>query len=64
MNVPDNYDQFLAKERREKKWLDSLPKCDRCHKPIQDEHYFYVYGETYCEKCNTILFRFEVEVNQ
>lgn len=63
MNIQDNYDQFLAKERREKKWLDSLPKCDRCHKPIQDEYCFNVYGETYCEKCNIILFRMEVGVN-
>lgn len=62
MNIPDNYDQFLEKERREKAWLDNLPKCDRCRKPIQDEYRFNVYGEIYCEKCNIFLFREEIEV--
>lgn len=64
MNVPDAYDQFLSRERRQQKWLDSLPKCDHCGKPIQDEYYFNVYGETYCGKCNITLFRTEAVINE
>lgn len=61
MNIPDNYDQFLAKERREQKWLDSLPRCDRCQKPIQDENVWKIYGEIYHEECAAIIFREENE---
>jgi hypothetical protein len=62
MNIPDNYDQWESHERRLKQLEDKLPKCDRCHKPIRDEYCFNVYGETYCEECNNILFRVNVEV--
>ena len=62
MNIPDNYDQFLSRERRQQKWLDNLPKCEHCGKPIQDEYKFFVYGETYHEGCAIELFRMEVDV--
>ena len=51
MNIPDNYDQFSEKERREKAWLDSLPVCETCCKPIQDEHLYLINDEFVCQKC-------------
>ena len=51
MNIPDNYDQFLEKERREKAWLDSLPVCEICGKPIQDEHLYLINDEFVCPAC-------------
>lgn len=64
MNIPDNYDLWEAHERRQQRILDRLPKCDRCREPIQDEHYFDIYGETYCEKCMETLFRMEVILDE
>ena len=63
MYVPDNYSQWEAHDRRQEQLLNKLPKCDRCRKTIQ-EHYFYVFGDTYCEACNTALFRMEVTFDE
>lgn len=41
----DRYDMAMA--QREAK----LPVCDKCHKPINDDFFFYVEGTIYCEKC-------------
>lgn len=35
----------------EDRWLDSRPKCDICGDPIQDEFYYDIDGDKYCEKC-------------
>lgn len=51
MNVPDAYDQFLSRERRQQKWLDSLPKCGICGEPIQDEHCYLINDEFVCPVC-------------
>lgn len=64
MNIPDNYSQWEAHERRKEKLLDRLPKCDHCRKPIQDEYKFDIHGETYCERCAIILFRTEVTLDE
>ena len=61
MNIPDNYDQFLAKEQEEKAWLDRLPKCDHCREPIQDEKIWRISGELYHEECAEYLFMEENE---
>jgi DNA-directed RNA polymerase subunit RPC12/RpoP len=60
MNIPDNYDQWLANERRQERQLAQLPKCDRCHEEIQ-EYFFDIYGEIYCEECGIKLFRKNTE---
>jgi len=60
MNIPDNYSQWEAHERKQQQLLDRMPKCDCCTKPIQDEYYFDIYGETYCESCLVKRFRMEV----
>lgn len=51
MNVPDAYDQFEAHEARQQRWLDSLPKCDHCNDPIQDEELIDFDGFLLCQKC-------------
>ena len=61
MNIPDNYDQWLAHERQQEKLLARLPKCDRCREHIQGEHYFDIYGDIYCEECGIKLFRKNTE---
>lgn len=64
MNIPDNYDQWLAHERQQERQLARLPKCDRCWEEIQGEHYFDIYGETYCEECAIKMFQKEVTLDE
>lgn len=40
-----NYDMERQKE------LDSLPKCDICGEPIQDEDLYDLEGTLVCEEC-------------
>ena len=61
MNIPDNYDQWLAHERQQERQLAQLPKCDYCNQPIQDEHLFDINGDVMCEKCLIREFRKDVE---
>ena len=51
MNIPDNYDLFTSRESRQQKWLDSLPKCDHCYNPIQDEDLIDFDGFLLCQDC-------------
>ena len=51
LNIPDNYDQFLKHDREEAKWLDSLPKCDYCGEPIQDDDLFDIDDVLYHMDC-------------
>ena len=57
----DNYDLWLHHERQQERQLDKLPKCDCCSRAIQDDYFFDVYGDAYCEKCATKLFRRNIE---
>ena len=57
MSIPDNYDQFEARERQQQKWLDSLPKCDHCGKQIQDEHFYLINNKFVCQCCLNRDFR-------
>lgn len=61
MNIPDNYSQWEYHERQQERLLDRLPKCERCRRSIQDDYLFDVYGDVYCEKCATLLFRRNTE---
>lgn len=63
MNIPDMYDQWLAHERQQERQLARLPKCERCHDPIQ-EYYFDIYGDIYCEECGIKMFRKEVTLDE
>lgn len=56
-NLPDNYDQFLAKEAREDAWLRKRPICCHCRKPIQDERIWVINDEYYHDDCAEAEFR-------
>lgn len=47
----DPLDDFNRLEREQQKWLETLPVCDVCDEPIQDEHYFQKDGENICLHC-------------
>ena len=47
----DPLDDFNRMDREQQKWEDSLPVCDICDKPIQDERYFQKDGENICQQC-------------
>ena len=63
MNIPDNYDQWLAHERQQERQLERLPVCEnpKCKKRIQDEHFFKVEGEILCEECMISRYRKNTE---
>lgn len=60
MNVPDNYDQFLAHEARQDKWLSERLVCEYCGQPMQDDFFYEINGDILCEKCLNRNFRKEV----
>jgi formylmethanofuran dehydrogenase subunit E len=51
---PDNYNAYddyeREQEHEEQEYLESLPDCEWCGKPIKDELY-YDLGEIVCEAC-------------
>lgn len=60
MNVPDMYDQFLAHEARQDKWLSERIVCEYCWQPIQEDYFFEINGDMLCEKCLNRNFRKDV----
>ena len=58
MNIPDNYDQWEAHDRKQQQELEQLPVCEghKCGKRIQDDMYFEIEGEILCEKCMIIRY--------
>ena len=63
MNIPDNYDQWLAHDLQQERLRERLPKCDRCKDEIP-EYFFDIYGDIYCEDCARKLFRREVTLDE
>lgn len=51
MNIPDNHDMWQADDRRKQNWLDSLPYCEICGHPIQQERAVCLDGVWYCDEC-------------
>lgn len=51
MSIPDNYDQFVIRERDQQRYLDSLPVCRLCDDPIQQERAVCINGVWYCDEC-------------
>ena len=47
----DNYDLWVEHDQREQEWLDSLPICEECGEPIQEDHCYNIDGEILCEEC-------------
>lgn len=42
---------FDSRDAEEAKWLESLPNCDICGKPIQDKHLYLINDEFVCQDC-------------
>lgn len=51
MNVPDNYDQFLAHESKQEKLRELLPQCEECGIAIDEDYYFEINDTIKCERC-------------
>ncbi len=52
MGRTDNpFRDFWLKDMRDSEWLDSRPVCDQCEEPIQDDYYWLINGEKFCERC-------------
>ncbi len=51
--MPDNYSQWESHEAKQEKWLNSLPVCNYCGHPIQDEKLFDFDGDCYHVDCIT-----------
>ena len=51
MSFGDPLDDFNRRDAEEAAWLKSLPHCEDCGEPIQDEYYYNLDGEILCEDC-------------
>ena len=47
----DPEDEFAIRDLEQYKWLQSLPVCDDCGEAIQDEYYYEIDGNKYCDRC-------------
>lgn len=45
------YDLWERHDREQEKWLDSLPVCDICGEPIQQEKAIYYNDQWVCRDC-------------
>ena len=61
MNIPDNYDQWEAHERQQKKWRSRFPTCDICGETLY-EYQYKISGETLCKYCVNRIYREEIEI--
>lgn len=54
----ERFDAALAaQDRAAYRWEQAAPTCCKCGWQIQDEHYYDVDGEIYCEECIKDQFR-------
>lgn len=51
MNLDGNLAFLDEHESEQDEALESLPKCDQCGEPIQDDYYYEINGERICEGC-------------
>lgn len=58
--IPENYDLWEAHDREQARWLDSLPECECCGQPIQQEMAVCIDGFWYCDRC---IERYRKEIN-
>lgn len=57
----DPLSDFDRYDRQQEEWLKSLPVCDCCGEPIQDEYCYEINGDLICEDCLDMHFRKAVE---
>lgn len=53
----DAYDLWRQRDDEMEAELEKLPVCSHCGDPIQEEYYFEIDGEMYCEDCMNDLFK-------
>lgn len=53
----DAYDLWRQHDDAMEAELEKLPVCSHCGEPIQDDYYFEIDGEIYCEEHMVELFR-------
>ena len=56
-DIPDNYELFKRHDDEAEAILEELPVCCCCGNHIQDDCYYDIDGEIYCEKCMEDTFR-------
>ena len=47
----DPLDDFDRLEWEEREYMESLPVCDICDEPIQEDHYYQINGDNICPGC-------------
>lgn len=47
----DNYSLWERHDNEKEKWLESLPVCEKCKNPIQQEKAIYYNDQWICEDC-------------
>ena len=47
----DPIQDFLNHDAEQARWLENLPKCSYCGKPIQNDYYYIIYDENICTRC-------------
>ena len=62
MNIPDNYDRWLAHEREQEKLRKELPVCDYCDREIQADFYYEINSDCICARCLDRHFKKDVTV--
>ena len=56
MSMNDPLDDFYKNDYEKTKWLESLPKCDSCGEPIQDDPYHEIpFGGMNFKICDSCL---------
>lgn len=50
-NIPDNYELFQVHDSEQEELLEQRPVCICCGEHIQDEFYYDIDGDTYCDRC-------------
>ena len=53
----DPLEDFNSRDREQAAYLESLPVCERCGEPIQDEHLYLINDEFVCQECLDSEFR-------
>ena len=51
MYTNDPIADFLRHDAEQQEWLDSLPKCDECGCPIQQEDAVHIGNDWFCDDC-------------
>lgn len=59
--MKDMLDFLEAHDREQQKRLKKLPVCCYCNDPIEDDFYYEINGEYFCESCLDMHFRKAVE---